>query len=498
MPPVPTETTGLAHSFDRHEVSDAEDFLGALPSTTRTPSHTGNKYASCDTMNQSTSNGTVSAIGNTPNASAIGRSIRVASLNCWGLYIYPSRSTRYQAISKHLLDSNYDIVTLQEIWIQSDLTKLINAVKAAYPHSHYFKSGFMGSGLLVLSKHPIERTGWLRYSINGQPQMIYHGDWYAGKGVGVCRIRVGGAGSTNEGGAANDTQDNSFVIDVYNTHLHAEYDKKSRKYELHQLAQLIEYRRLIEAVSLQSNIPFIATGDLNCFPDSFVYKAAIQENCLSYNYKGRSERYCLADAWSDSKERVHPHDNETGYTFNLPSSYYYKTKKPAQRIDYIHYNPSNMIPIKAEVIVKHQGVTLSDHGLLKSDFIILPKESMLIKTEQEAPSSPYMDRQLKDQLNEQFQSLYQRDIRSLNTRQTVLRTIALLATVAFLALFVVAIVMVMVGFGSGLAQAAVISISPLPLAISIFAGLMSELGVSEERAALIAFERDWHYWYMNN
>ena len=502
MPPVPTETTGLTRSFDRNDVSDTEDFLGTLPSTSRTPSHTtGSKYTSPnnDTVNQSINNDTVNTIGNNVNnGSAIGTSVHVASLNCWGLYIYPSRSTRYQAISKHLLDSNYDIVTLQEVWIRSDLTKLLNAVQGAYPHNHYFTSGFMGSGLLVLSKHPIERTGWLRYSLNGQPQMVYHGDWYAGKGVGVCRIKIGGASSTRGDSTTNATQDNSFLIDVYNTHLHAEYDKKSRKYELQQLSQLIEYRRLIEAISLQNNIPFIATGDLNCFPDSFVYKAAIQENCLSYNYKGRSEQCCLADAWSDAKERVHPHDSEAGNTFNLPSSYYYKTKKPAQRIDYIHYNPSNMIAVKSEVIVKHQGVTMSDHGLLKSDFIVLSRESTLIKTENETLTSPFMDRQLKDQLNEQFQSLYQRDMNSLNTRQTVLRTIAILTTIIFLALFIMAIVMVMVGFGSGLAQATIISISPLPLAISILAGLMSELGVAEERAALIAFERDWHYWYMNN
>lgn len=497
MPPVPTETTSLTRDFDRNEISDTEDFLGTLPSGS-TPSRTGNKYTATNdsTANQSTNNDAINVAVNNINSHVIGTSVRVASLNCWGLYIYPSRSTRYQAIGKHLLDSNYDIVTLQEVWIQSDMTKLISAVKGMYPYNHFFKSGFMGSGLLVLSKHPIERTGWLRFSLNGQPQMFHHGDWYAGKGVGVCRIKLGGVNAAG-GAVTSATQDTSFVIDVYNTHLHAEYDKKSRKYELHQLSQLIEYRRLIEAISIAGNVPFIATGDLNCFPDSFVYRAAIQENCLSYHSRGRSERCQLADAWNDSKERVHPHDSETGYTFNLPSSYYYKPKKAAQRIDYIHYNPSNMIPLKSEVIVKHRGVTMSDHGLINSDFIVLPREVTTTKTEREA-LSPFMDRQLKDQLNEQFESLYQRDLRSLDTRQAVLRTIAILATVIFLALFVLAIVMVMVGLGSGLAQAAIISISPIPLAISIIVGMMSELGVAEERAALISFERDWHYWYMNN
>lgn len=53
-------------------------------------------------------------------------------------------------------------------------------------------SGVAGSGLCILSKHPIVTTLFHSWSVNGYVHRITHGDWFGGKGVGLCRILVAG------------------------------------------------------------------------------------------------------------------------------------------------------------------------------------------------------------------------------------------------------------------------------------------------------------------
>lgn len=51
-------------------------------------------------------------------------------------------------------------------------------------------SGVFGSGLCILSKHPILMTLFHAWSVNGYVHRIHHGDWFGGKGVGLCKILV--------------------------------------------------------------------------------------------------------------------------------------------------------------------------------------------------------------------------------------------------------------------------------------------------------------------
>lgn len=54
-----------------------------------------------------------------------------------------------------------------------------------------FNSGVIGAGLLVLSKYPIITSLFHSWTVNGYCHRIQHADWFGGKGVGLCRIRVG-------------------------------------------------------------------------------------------------------------------------------------------------------------------------------------------------------------------------------------------------------------------------------------------------------------------
>lgn len=60
----------------------------------------------------------------------------------------------------------------------------------------------IGSGLCIFSKYPIAETFQRRYSLNGYPHKIKHGDWFGGKAVGLAQLLV-----------------DEFRVNVYVTHV---------------------------------------------------------------------------------------------------------------------------------------------------------------------------------------------------------------------------------------------------------------------------------------
>lgn len=59
-----------------------------------------------------------------------------------------------------------------------------------------------GSGVCILSRHPIEETFFHQWSVNGYIHKLHHGDWFGGKGVGLCKLKI-----------------NNFNINVYSAHV---------------------------------------------------------------------------------------------------------------------------------------------------------------------------------------------------------------------------------------------------------------------------------------
>ncbi|KAG0426125.1 hypothetical protein HPB47_026756 [Ixodes persulcatus] len=115
--------------------------------------------------------------------------LRVLSLNCWGIVgISKHREERMTAIANYLSSSDLDFVFLQEIWSQKDYKKIRSKTRNNLPHAHYFHSGVLGSGVCILSKSPIADTGMLKYNLNGYAHKFYHGDWFGGKVVGLCKV----------------------------------------------------------------------------------------------------------------------------------------------------------------------------------------------------------------------------------------------------------------------------------------------------------------------
>jgi len=54
---------------------------------------------------------------------------------------------------------------------------------------HLIFSGVAGSGVCIFSKFPILDVLFHQWMINGYVHKIQHGDWFGGKGVGLCQIQ---------------------------------------------------------------------------------------------------------------------------------------------------------------------------------------------------------------------------------------------------------------------------------------------------------------------
>ena len=116
--------------------------------------------------------------------------VSVFSLNCWGIGMGVSRDrvVRMRAIGQHLADSHYDIVCLQEVWCPEDFVTITSLARDVLPFHHFFDHGIIGSGTAILCKVPVVDAAFHEFSLNGYPHKILHGDWFAGKGIGVCNI----------------------------------------------------------------------------------------------------------------------------------------------------------------------------------------------------------------------------------------------------------------------------------------------------------------------
>jgi len=228
--------------------------------------------------------------------------LKALTLNCWGLYepISKLRTSRIKAIGEELAKSEYDIVMLQEIWIESDYELLCSLVLKTMPYVHYFHSGMFGSGLCIFSKYPIMETFQHAYRLCGFPHKVMHGDWFGGKAVGLAVIQCA-----------------QHRINVYVTHTHAGYGAGA-DYATHKAVQAYELSQFIRQTSSGCDGVLVA-GDLNDTSDH-PYINLIKNNAN------------LHDAWSDQRCQ---HDDNEGNTSNS-----WPTIRPtvsSSRIDYILY-----------------------------------------------------------------------------------------------------------------------------------------------------------------
>lgn len=187
-------------------------------------------------------------------------SIRILTLNCWGLkYLATHRHERLSQIGHQLATSNPppEIVGLQECWTQQDYESIHHQTQHILPYGKFYYGGIFGAGLAILSKWPIEESSMYGYPLNGRPTAFFRGDWYVGKGVACARVRFGDGVSD--------------VAEVFCTHLHAPYEKEPHdSYICHRTAQAWEIAKLMRGAAERGHL-VIGLGDFNMVPSSFAH-----------------------------------------------------------------------------------------------------------------------------------------------------------------------------------------------------------------------------------
>ncbi|XP_068627781.1 putative neutral sphingomyelinase [Battus philenor] len=197
--------------------------------------------------------------------------LNIFTLNCWGIpAVSKNRKERINAISKYLVTSSHTIVCLQEIWSEKDYLFLKDSLKSILPYSHYFYSGVLGSGLCVFSKWLIQDVFFHQWPLNGYIHKIHHGDWFGGKGVGLCRIRY-----------------EDKLINVYCTHLHAEYHEDDM-YLAHRVLQAYSTAEFVNLTTSPADVSILA-GDLNTAPGDLSFKLITQLPSLMDPYVMKCE-----------------------------------------------------------------------------------------------------------------------------------------------------------------------------------------------------------------
>ncbi|BCR92726.1 inositol phosphosphingolipid phospholipase [Aspergillus chevalieri] len=187
-------------------------------------------------------------------------SIRILTLNCWGLkFLAKHRHARLSQIGHQLATANHppEIVGLQECWTQQDYESIHHQTQHILPYGKFYYGGIFGAGLAILSKWPIEESSMYAYPLNGRPTAFFRGDWYVGKGVACARVRFGdGVGD---------------VAEVFCTHLHAPYEKEPHdSYICHRTAQAWEIAKLMRGAAERGHL-VIGLGDFNMVPSSFAH-----------------------------------------------------------------------------------------------------------------------------------------------------------------------------------------------------------------------------------
>lgn len=182
--------------------------------------------------------------------------LKILTINIWGAPYAIHRVDRFRALVDGIATLNPDFVLIQEAFIERERTPLINGLtdKTHLKHWRYFPSGWLGSGLLTLSRFEIFDSHFHRFRMGGKPERIMQGDYYGGKGIGMIRVMI----------------DDEFV-DVYNVHPHAQYERDhDNEYAVYTDSNLFEATRFINTHS--ATHPAIVGGDFNTRPDQSGYR----------------------------------------------------------------------------------------------------------------------------------------------------------------------------------------------------------------------------------
>jgi endonuclease/exonuclease/phosphatase family metal-dependent hydrolase len=286
--------------------------------------------------------------------------LSVLSFNTWGLKvgtfsIARKIDQRLQAMTAEISKLNADVISFQEVWTDEAASFLYHNLNYQYyyynPVREAFK-GYMGNGLLILSKYPIVQQECVFFN--------HHTAWfeyYAHKGILSVQIETP-----------------SGYFSLLNTHLGSGNKIHHVQKRKEQLTETLNY---IDKLSAKQ--PIILTGD--------------------FNFNPASEEYRIMDRWKnktfndESFDAYHKSNPEgDGFTFYINRTYKINSFLHGinERIDYIFAlcakeNRSALELLQSEVVFDHADFPLSDHCGVMAKFLIRKKMTVEEVIESEIP-----------------------------------------------------------------------------------------------------------------
>ncbi len=200
--------------------------------------------------------------GRTPSPAPLAEriSLRAVTFNIADGYLFTgNRPERMRALGALLTEIDPDVVGLQEAFIESDREVLLDALSGSrLVHHVRFPGAVVGNGLWILSAHPIEEAWFHRFESDGSWYRLTEGDWWAGKGVGLARLRL----------------PNGARVDFYDTHAVA--GRGNAANEWIRQGQMAELARFVRE-SRTPGAPAFVVGDFNTRPGAADYELAVRE-----------------------------------------------------------------------------------------------------------------------------------------------------------------------------------------------------------------------------
>lgn len=355
--------------------------------------------------------------------------LRVVTLNTGLIAVTPLMAERLELLLASDLLRKYDIVALQEVTLAGDAARIVASARAlGLGFAHAFDGGVgipfwpgcQGTGMLVLSRWPIQEAIYRRYVVNGKPEHLHHYDYYGAKGTGLCRISLG------------DT-----ILNLYVTHMHAAYndnyaDKNAGvmdEYEHHRTAQSFQMSEFIRTTSHGADLA-LAVGDFNSLPGSLAMRTLrslgrLQDAWAETNPAANRRS---ADTSPTTKAQMEKLDPDSFATFGAPSNSFHDPDKVfPTRIDYVLYRSrsskqsnahSKQWALRSCEIRRQHGTTpsgettsLSDHEAIEATFSL----QAVLEPPDIAASTPLhsdeLNRELRQSLKEGQKEAVQRSNR---------------------------------------------------------------------------------------
>lgn len=376
--------------------------------------------------------------------------------------------------------------------MRQDWKKLIAELKPKYPYAFAFKSGIMGSGLVTLSRWPIQQAFFKRFTLSGEPHRILHGEWFSGKGIGCCRIKL----------------PNGRLLDFYNIHTHAEYDWRDDVYMSQRLSQLQEATSFVELSTRAEHVAVLA-GDLNTVPGAFLYKLFFKKpHCLS-PHSPLEDTFAMCNQNVGSRTTApSPKDLQAiadieaaGYSYNLPKSSYHSDKKTIERLDYVMVAPRAFVRVEAAGVAVEDkvfgaNISLSDHCPIWAQFDIASADGNELTSSNAVACSIQQNQadegdETKVRLATEAMAILDAEIARVNKSIYSAHFFAF----AFLGLTA------LISLGVSVAYAfislpprllfALFHLQPALIAGAVFAFFMARIYLQEHVAAVVSFRREW-------